>query len=174
MIQSVRGKSPQIDPSAYIHETATIIGDVIIGPHVSIWPYAVLRGDEGTIIVEEGTNIQDHAIIHTDAHATMWIQKGVTIGHRALLHGGTIEQGVLIGMGAIVLGQVHIKQEAMIGAGSLLSARKVVEAGSLWLGTPAFFHRMLSVEEIAHNRSNASHYQQLAHDYLEAQRKQSG
>lgn len=128
---------PQIPATAWVHPSATLIGDVRLGEHVSVWPGAVLRGDRDAIVIGDGTNVQDGAVLHCDPGLPCRIGARVTLGHRAVVHGCTVEDGALIGIGAVVL------NGAVVGAGSLVAAGAVVPEGmvippeSLVVGVPA-------------------------------------
>jgi carbonic anhydrase/acetyltransferase-like protein (isoleucine patch superfamily) len=137
-------KQPQVPASAWVHASATVVGDVTLGEQASVWPGAVLRGDRDAIVVGAETNIQDGAVLHCDPGLPLRIGARVTVGHRAVLHGCTVEDGALIGIGAIVL------NGAVVGAGSLVAAGAVVGEGmeipshSLVVGVPAKVLRPLS------------------------------
>lgn len=165
MIQPFNGKHPKIHPTCMIHPSAVIIGDVELGPHVSVWPNATLRGDCAKIIVEARSNIQDGAVLHCDEGINLWIGPDVTIGHLAMLHSATIEEGSLIGMHATIL-QAKIAKETLIAAHSLIRSGQHCEAGCLYAGVPAVKKRELKPSEIAAQRKNAAHYVQLAADYV--------
>ncbi len=138
MLQSFDGLVPTVDPTAWVHEGAWVIGDVRLGPRVSVWPGAVLRGDMGPVIVGADSNLQDGAICHdtTDLSQTV-LGERVTVGHGAILHGCVIEDDCLIGMGAIVMDNARIGAGSIVGAGALVPVGKVIPPGSLVLGAPA-------------------------------------
>lgn len=138
IIKNVRGKYPQFGEDCYIAENATIIGDVIIGGNCSIWFNSVIRGDVNSISVGNKVNIQDGAIIHCTylKHPTI-IGNNVSIGHNALIHGCTIQDNVLIGMGAIVMDNCVIKSNTIIAAGAVVVQNTVVESGVIYAGVPA-------------------------------------
>ncbi len=144
----------------YIASNATVVGDVILGENVNIWYGAVLRGDNGTITVGEGTNIQDNAVLHDETV----IGCGCTIGHGAIVHGCTVGDRSTIGMGAVVLSGAVIGEDCIVGAGALVTGKMRIEAGSLVLGNPAKVVRSLSFDEIEKNRQNAPHYVTKAMD----------
>lgn len=127
---------PIIPESAWIADTATVRGQVTLGEHVSIWFSAVLRGDEASISIGENSNIQDGAVLHVSAGFPCVVGRNVTVGHRAIVHGCTVEDGVLIGMGAIVLDGAKVGAGALIGAGAVVPPGKVVPPNSLVLGVP--------------------------------------
>ena len=151
-------KKPRIDEQAVEADGAVVLGDVTIEKDVSIWYNAVIRGDANSISIGEGTNIQDLAVLHVDADASLAIGKNVTIGHGAILHGCTIKDQALIGMGAIVLNGAVIGKGSMIAAGALVLQNTVVPDGALYMGNPAKFRRMLTEEELTANLKNAANY----------------
>ena len=151
-------KKPRIDEQAVVADGAVVLGDVTIEKDVSIWYNAVIRGDANSISIGEGTNIQDLAVLHVDADASLAIGKNVTIGHGAILHGCTIKDQALIGMGAIVLNGAVIGKGSMIAAGALVLQNTVVPDGTLYMGNPAKFRRMLTEEELTANLKNAANY----------------
>src|SRR4051812_2512549 len=124
-------KTPTISPSAFIHPAATIIGDVTLGARVSVWPTAVLRGDTDSITVGEDSNIQDGAIVHVDVGVSCTIGARVAVGHRAIVHGATIADDCLIGMGAILLNRVQVGSGTIVGAGAVCREGMVIPPNSL-------------------------------------------
>lgn len=141
MIQSYRGVRPQIHPTAWVHPMATVIGDVALGPEVSVWPGAVLRGDCGPIRVGAQTNLQDGCVCHTTVGVSaVQIGARVTVGHGAILHGCVIGDDCLIGMGSIVLDNAVVATGSFVAAGSLLPVGKAFEPG-LIAGNPAAWKR---------------------------------
>lgn len=138
LIKSVNGKSPSIPDDCYIAENATIIGDVVFGKSCSIWFNAVVRGDVNFISIGNKVNIQDGAIIHcTYQKCGTIIGNNVSIGHNAIVHGCTINDNVLIGMGAIVMDNCVIESNSIIAAGAVVTQNTIVESGSIWAGVPA-------------------------------------
>ena len=125
-----------IHPTAFIHELATVLGDVTLGERVSVWPTAVLRGDTSSIVVGAESNVQDGTIIHVDWNVPATIGARVAIGHRAIVHGATIEDDCLIGMGAILLNGVHVGCGSIVGAGAVCPEGMVIPPRSLVLGVP--------------------------------------
>jgi carbonic anhydrase/acetyltransferase-like protein (isoleucine patch superfamily) len=150
MIRPFRGVQPQIHPTAFIKESAQIIGDVQIGAESSVWFNAVVRGDVFYIRIGLRTNIQDGTVIHVSngTHATV-LEDEVTVGHNVTLHGCHIERGCLIGMGSIVMDDVHIGAQSIVAAGALVSPGTKVPPRSLVLGVPAKVKRALTDEEVA-------------------------
>lgn len=136
MIHALDGHAPQIDPTAWIAPTAVVIGKVIIGAHASVWFGAVLRGDNETITLGAGSNVQENCVLHTDMGYPLTLGADCTVGHQATLHGCIIEDGVLIGMGATVLNGARIGTGSLIGAGALVTEGKEIAPGSLVMGSP--------------------------------------
>lgn len=151
----------EFDSSILICPGAAVVGDVTLGKHVSVWYNAVLRGDEGAITVGESTNIQDCAVLHEETH----IGAGCTIGHGAIVHGCTVGNNVLIGMGATVLNGARIGDDCIVGAGALVTGKTDAPAGSMLLGSPAKVVRSLTEAEIEGNRESARGYCHLAEGY---------
>jgi carbonic anhydrase/acetyltransferase-like protein (isoleucine patch superfamily) len=138
IIKSVNGKAPQISEDCYIAENATIVGDVKIGSQCSVWFNAVVRGDVNSITIGNKVNIQDGAVIHCtyQKHPTV-IGNNVSIGHNAIVHGCTIHDNVLIGMGAIVMDNCIVESNAIVAAGSVITQNTVVPSGTIYAGVPA-------------------------------------
>lgn len=154
-----KDKTPQIDASAYIAPGAVVIGDVVIGACASIWFNAVIRGDVEPIVIGEGSNIQDGTVVHTDPGYPCNVDKNVTVGHNAILHGCRIEQGVTIGMGATVLTGSAVGKSALVAAHALVLEGAEVEPRTLVAGVPAKPRRTLSNDEIARFLNNTRRYQ---------------
>ena len=153
------GHYPEIDASAYIAETAAIVGAVRISSNSSIWHQVTLRGDNNFITIGAGTNIQDNSCVHISSHNyPTIIGNYVNIGHCALVHACHLHDHAFVGMGSIVMDGSIIETDGMLAAGSLLTARKRIPAGELWAGRPARKMRDLSADEIADNRHIAQHY----------------
>jgi len=150
MIRPFRGKHPQIHPTAYIEESAQVIGDVIIGEESSVWFNATVRGDVFYIRIGSRTNVQDGTVIHVSngTHETI-LEDEVTIGHNVTLHGCYVERGSLIGIGAIVMDGVRIGAQSLVAAGSLLTRGTQIPPRSLVMGSPARVKRPLTDEEVA-------------------------
>ncbi|MBL4743401.1 MAG: gamma carbonic anhydrase family protein [Cycloclasticus sp.] len=153
-VKSFDSKTPLIHESAYIHETAVVIGDVELGADVSIWPMTVVRGDIHHIKIGARSNVQDGSVLHV-THASdfnpggypLIIGEDVVVGHKAILHGCTIGNNCLIGMGAIVMDGVIVEDHVVIGAGSLVPPGKILESGYLYVGSPAKKARPLNEQE---------------------------
>jgi carbonic anhydrase/acetyltransferase-like protein (isoleucine patch superfamily) len=150
MIRPFRGKHPQIHPSAYIAETAVVIGDVEIGEQSAVWFGAVVRGDCYYIRIGARTNIQDGTVIHVTngTHATI-LEDEVTVGHNATLHGCHVERGCLIGMGSIVMDEVRVGAQSLVAAGALVAPGTQIPPRSLVIGVPARVKRPLTDAEVA-------------------------
>ncbi len=167
------GKLPQTANRVYVDEAATVIGDVVLGDDVSIWPQTVLRGDVNYIRVGARTNIQDGSVVHVAHHSPYnksgyptLIGEDVTIGHGAIVHACTVGDATLIGMGATILDGAVIGRHCLIGAGAVVGPGKVVPEGELWLGNPARFARKLSDREIESLLYSAANYVKVKNDYL--------
>lgn len=159
LIRSVRGFTPQIHPSVFVAENAVIIGDVVIGPDSSVWYNVVIRGDVHSIRIGSRSNIQDGAVVHcTYQKAKTTIGDNVTVGHGAIVHGCTLHDFVLVGMGAKVLDDAVVEPESVIAAGSVVLERTVVESGWLYAGVPAKKVKRLSDEQILGLRKYADGY----------------
>ena len=170
MIREWNGHKPQIDPTAYVHETAEVIGKVVIKRNASIWPNVVIRGDIEEIVIGEETNIQDNTVIHTDFGSPTILGKGISVGHSVVLHGCTIEDNCLIGMGSIILDEVTVETECLIGAGALVSPGKTIPNGSLVVGVPAKVKRAIKADELEYFKKNAQDYMKLAESYKKTSR----
>lgn len=166
MLRSFKGTSPVVDASAYVDQSAQVIGDVHIGPESSIWMNVVIRGDVNQIRIGKRTNIQDLTMVHVmrDTHPTV-IGDQVTVGHSAVVHGSTIEDRVLIGMGAILLNGVHVESDCVIAAGTLLTEGTRIPARSLVMGRPGKVTRALTDDEIARIRWYSDSYVNYRLDY---------
>jgi carbonic anhydrase/acetyltransferase-like protein (isoleucine patch superfamily) len=159
-VLALDGKAPELPPdgSCWIAPNAYVIGKVSLGRDVSVWYGSVLRGDNGLIEVGDGTNIQENCVFHTDMGITFKLGRGCTVGHRALLHGCTVGDNCLIGIGATVLNNTVIGENCLIGAHTLLPEGKSIPPGSLVMGSPGKVVRALSLEEIDRLRLTALHY----------------
>jgi len=151
-------KPPTIHPSAWVAPGATVIGDVTLGEESSVWYGAVLRGDINRIVIGPRSNVQDGSVIHLADDYGVHLGELVTVGHKAILHACTVDNEVLVGMGAIVLDGAEIGARSIVGAGALITGGKVIPPGSLVLGSPAKVVRTLSLEEQAGIRLWADKY----------------
>jgi carbonic anhydrase/acetyltransferase-like protein (isoleucine patch superfamily) len=137
MLQTYRGIAPHVDPSAYVHPTAVLIGNVVIGAGSSVWPNVTLRGDDGPIVIGAYSSIQDGTVVHmTRERSSVAVGDRVTVGHGVILHGCTVESECIIGMGATLLDNVVIESGCIIGAATLIPAGKRIPAGSVVVGNP--------------------------------------
>ena len=164
-LHDIGGIAPQLAQGAWAAPSADLIGDVRLGPRASVWFGAVLRGDNTPLILGEETNFQDGAIGHSDADFPLTIGARVTVGHQAILHGCTIADDCLIGMGARILNGALIETECIVGAGALVTEGKRFESGSLIVGTPARMVRQITDEERQLLRASAAHYAEKAKRY---------
>ena len=151
-------KSPCIDPSAWVAPNATIIGDVRLAAGASVWWNAVLRGDNDPISIGENTNIQDGSVLHTDEGVPLHLGRDVTVGHLVMLHGCTVGDGSLIGIGSIVLNRAVIGQGSIVGANTLIPEGKTYPDRVLIVGSPGKVIRSLTDEEVLRLRASATHY----------------
>jgi carbonic anhydrase/acetyltransferase-like protein (isoleucine patch superfamily) len=158
---------PEVDPTAWVAPSADLIGDVRLGAAVSIWFGAVIRADNTPIMIGEESNFQDGAIGHSDPGVPLTIGARVTVGHQTILHGCTIADDCLIGMGAKLLNHVVIEPESLVGAGALITEGKTFPAGSLIVGSPARAIRQLTDEERRALRISAAHYAEKAARYAD-------
>jgi len=156
---------PTIHPTAYIHPTAVVTGDVALGARVSVWPTAVIRGDTDRITIGADTNVQDGTIIHVDHGVPTTIGARVGIGHRAIVHGATIEDDVLIAMGAILLNNVHVGTGSIVGAGAVCREGMRIPPHSLVLGVPARVTRQTTDAERQRIRNTVESYLDLQDEY---------
>jgi len=173
MIRPFRGIHPQIDPTAFIAETAVIIGDVAIGSQSSIWYNVVARGDVNFIRIGARTNIQDLSMLHVthrkhadDPGAPLVIGDDVTVGHSVTLHGCTVGNGAFVGMQAIIMDKVVVGEGALVGARALVTEGAVIPPHTLWVGAPARFKRDLAPDEIAWLGKSAGNYVNYALQYI--------
>lgn len=167
------GNAPYLGSEVFIHPSASVIGEVELGDNVSVWPGTVIRGDVNFIRIGAGTNVQDLSVLHV-SHKSSWdpagapliIGSNVTIGHKVILHGCTLEDECLIGMGSIIMDKVIVQKHVLVGAGSLVPEGKVLESGYLYLGSPAKKVRPLTEKELEHFLYSANHYIRLKNQYL--------
>ena len=171
MIRPFRGKHPQIHPTAFVEESAQVIGDVVVGAQSSIWFGAVVRGDVYHIRIGERTNIQDGTVVHVTngTHATI-LEDEVTVGHNVTLHGCRVGRGCLVGMGSIVMDAVEVGEQSLVAAGALVSPGTVIPPRSLVIGVPAKVKRQLTDEEVA----GLSVYWQNYIEYTRLYKEESG
>jgi carbonic anhydrase/acetyltransferase-like protein (isoleucine patch superfamily) len=167
MIRTFQGMKPTIPKSCFIEETGVVIGDVVMGEDCSVWFHAVVRGDVHSIRIGNRTNVQDLCMLHVthDTHPLV-IGNEVTIGHNVILHGCTIKDRVLIGMGAIIMDGAIIGENSVVGAGALVTEGTIVPPKSLILGSPAKVKRTVSDDELAWIKESADNYVTYARQYL--------
>ncbi len=178
-IRDYLDKTPQLGARAYIDPAAVVIGDVVLGDDVSVWPFTVIRGDVNFVRIGDRTNVQDGSVVHVShdgPHAKLGgfatvIGRDCTIGHKAIVHACKIEDACLVGMGSTVLDGAVIQQHGFLGAGALLAPGKVMGPGEMWLGSPAKFVRKLSDAEIDALFYSANHYVKLKDEYLTGKRR---
>lgn len=161
-LRSAAGHRPRIHPGAYVDPAALVIGNVELAEGVSIWPFTVVRGDEGqSIRIGRNTNVQDHCVVHVTPEQSCVIGEHVTIGHRAVVHACTIGNHVRIGIGAVVLSGAVVEDEAQVGAGAVVAPNKVVAARTLVMGVPAKLIRTMNEVDLDDIRRNAVEYLEL-------------
>ncbi len=167
MIKAFRGVMPTVASSAFVDETSAVIGDVVIGSESSVWFNAVIRGDVNYIRIGHRTNIQDLSLLHVthDTHPLV-LGDDITVGHHVVLHGCTIHDRVLIGMGSVIMDGAIIEEDCVVGAGALVTERTHVPSNSLVLGSPARVKRSLSEEELAWIKESAQNYIHYASQYM--------
>ncbi|WP_462156794.1 gamma carbonic anhydrase family protein [Pseudoalteromonas sp. GB56] len=172
-LQSYKGKSPIVHESAYIHESAVIVGDVEVAEDASIWPLVAARGDVNFMRIGKRSNIQDGTVLHlTRASSSnpegypLIIGEDVTVGHKAMLHGCTLGDRILVGMGAIIMDNVVVEDDVIIGGGSLVPPNKRLESGYLYVGSPVKQARPLNDSERAFLKVSADNYVRLKDEYL--------
>ncbi len=173
-IRPFKSHQPDISPSTYVDESAVIIGQVSIGSDCSIWPNTTIRGDVNWIKIGNNTSIQDGSVLHVThenpdkpgSGFPLSVGSQVTVGHNVILHGCTIEDNCLLGMGAIILDGAHIEKNVLIAAGALVSPGKHLHSGYLYIGSPAKPLRPLTDNEIANLQYSADHYVKLKNEYI--------
>ncbi len=166
LVRPYGGKAPRVDPDALVLDGSVVVGDVEIGPGASIWFGVTLRGDVHSIRIGARTNVQDQSVVHVTGgtHPTV-VGDEVTVGHRVVLHGCTVGDRALVGIGAIVLDGAVIEPEAMVGAGAVVPPGMVVPARTLVLGAPARVRRPLTAAAVEHLGASARHYVEYARRY---------
>jgi carbonic anhydrase/acetyltransferase-like protein (isoleucine patch superfamily) len=165
MIYRLGNAAPQLKGNNYVAPNAAVIGDVVMERNANVWWGVTIRGDNNTITLGENVNIQDGAVLHTDEGVTLTLEKDVSVGHMAMLHGCTVKEGSLIGIRAVVLNNAVIGRECLIGAGALVSEGKVIPDRSLVLGSPGRVVRQLTDAEVSMLRWIAQHYVENAARY---------
>ena len=170
-VYSIDGITPVVHPSAFVHPSAVLIGDVIVGPRAYIGPAACLRGDFGRIVVEQGANIQDTCMLHGFPGKDTVVGAEVTVGHGAVLHGCVVRRGALIGMNSVVNDNAEVGEDAVVAALAFVKAEAKVPARSLVAGIPAKVLREMTAQEIQWKKDNMHLYQKLAVRSLETMRE---
>ncbi len=165
-IYAFEGVRPVVDPTAFVHPTASLIGDVIIGPGCLVGPGASLRGDIGRIVMERGSNVQDNCTLHVFPGRDCVVEEDGHVGHGAVLHGCTIGPNALVGMNAVVMDDVHVGENSFVAAMSFVKAGTQVPPGMLVAGVPAVVKRKLTDDEIGWKSAGTMVYQRLAQRYL--------
>ncbi|ALS23648.1 gamma carbonic anhydrase family protein [Paenibacillus naphthalenovorans] len=166
MIYSLGDVKPQLHPTAYTAPGAQLIGDITIGEESSVWFNSVLRGDNAPIVIGDRTNIQDGCTLHVDPGLPLHIGNKVSVGHNVILHGCTIHDGALIGMGAIVMNHAEIGEQALIAAGTLITEKKKIPPGVLVMGSPAKVVRELNEEDLRVLQFVSDHYVGQSRRYM--------
>ena len=161
-VYAFEGMIPVVDPSAFVHPSAVLIGDVIIGANVFIGPCASLRGDFGRLIVMAGSNIQDGCVMHGYPRTDTVVEENGHVGHGAVLHGCTLRRNVMIGMNAVIMDDVEIGESSIVAASSFVKARMIVPSRVLVAGVPGRIVRALTDEEVARKTQGTASYQRLA------------
>jgi carbonic anhydrase/acetyltransferase-like protein (isoleucine patch superfamily) len=165
VILEFKGRYPKVDPTAFIAENATVIGDVEVGPGSNIWFYSLVRGDQNYIRIGSNCSIQDASILHVEEELPLIIEDEVAFGHRVIAHACTIRRGALIGIGAIVLNGAEIGEESIVGAGSVVTPNTIIPPRTLALGNPAKPVRPLKEKDFELIRKTISNYQGLRKIY---------
>ncbi|MBM3185818.1 MAG: transferase hexapeptide repeat family protein [Bacteroidetes bacterium] len=163
-IYEFNGFKPVIKPSSFIHPKASVTGNVIIGENVYVGPGAAIRGDWGQIIIEDGCNIQENCTIHMFPGTTVHLKKGAHVGHGAIIHGAILEENCLIGMNSVIMDDVIIGKESIVGALCFISANTIISERSLVIGNPAKIIKQVSEEMIAWKTEGTKLYQKLPQD----------
>jgi carbonic anhydrase/acetyltransferase-like protein (isoleucine patch superfamily) len=173
MIRSYKGVSPHLNKGVYIDESSVVIGDITVGEDSSIWPLVAARGDVNYIKIGKRTNIQDGSVLHLTRKSAsnptgypLVIGDDVTVGHKVMLHGCTLQNRILVGMGAIVMDNVTIEDDVIIGGGALVPPNKTLQSGYLYVGSPVKQVRSLTDEELKFLTLSANNYVELKNDYL--------
>lgn len=161
MIYEFNGMRPSIHPTAFVHETATVIGNVQIGKNVYIGPGAAIRGDWGRIVIEDGCNVQENCTIHMFPGTTVWLHKGAHVGHGAIIHGATLMRNCLIGMNAVVMDDAEVGEESIVGALCFVPAEMKIPARKIAVGNPAKIVKDVSNEMAAWKTKGTELYQGL-------------
>ncbi len=165
------GIAPRLDPTAWVADSAQVMGNVSLGADASVWYGTVIRGDTESITIGRGSNIQDGSVMHADIGQPIVVGENVTVGHKVMLHGCTIGDETLIGIGAIVLNGAKIGRNCLVGAGALVTEGKTFPDGSMIIGSPAKAVRALTAEQVESVRQSARHYVENARRFQGGLRK---
>jgi carbonic anhydrase/acetyltransferase-like protein (isoleucine patch superfamily) len=171
MLYDLGDRKPSVHPSCFVADSAQVIGSIRLEQDASVWFNTVLRGDNELITIGPESNVQDATVIHTDAGIEVRLGRGVTVGHRVMLHGCEVGDYSLIGIGAIVLNRAKIGRHCLIGAGTLITEDKVIPDRSLVLGSPGRVVRQVSEDQVRMLEGSAAHYVQNARRYVAELRK---
>lgn len=166
MLFTLGDRRPQVDSSCFVADSAQVIGSVVLEPNASVWFGVVIRGDNDLITIGADSNVQDTTVIHTDSGIEVRVGRGVTIGHRVMLHGCEVGDYSLIGIGAIVMNRAKIGRNCLIGAGALITEGKQIPDRSLVMGAPGRVVRQISDAEVQVLQASAAHYVENAKRYL--------
>ena len=166
MITGFNGITPQIPSSTYVAHSADIVGNVVLGNDVSVWHNSVIRGDFNSIVVEDSSNIQDNSVLHVDSNEPLHIGTNTTIGHGCIIHGCTIGNSCLIGMGSLIMNRAMIGSNCIIGAGTLITQDTKIPDNSIVLGRPGKISKQISQSDLEYINSNAKAYVALKNKYL--------
>jgi phenylacetic acid degradation protein len=170
-VYEIDGLRPVVDPTAYVHPTAVLIGDVIVGPRCYVGPLASLRGDFGRLVLEEGANVQDTCVMHGFPGADTVVETDGHIGHGAVLHGCRVGRDAMVGMNAVVMDGAVVGAESIVGAAAFVKAGLIIPPRSLVLGAPARIVRAISDEELAWKRRGTAQYHELSVRSFETMRE---
>jgi carbonic anhydrase/acetyltransferase-like protein (isoleucine patch superfamily) len=166
-MESKKSESDNQKIHIFLAPGAHVVGDVTLGDNVGIWYNAVVRGDTGSIFIDDNSNVQDNSTLHTDAGHSVHIGKGVSVGHNAVVHGCTIGDNTVVGMGSILLSGAVVGRNCIIGAGALVTGKMVIPDNSVAVGSPAKVIHQMTEDEIVENRKNAEHYIELMNAELQ-------
>ncbi|MBI1357512.1 MAG: gamma carbonic anhydrase family protein [Acidobacteria bacterium] len=166
MLRPFRGRQPAVPASAYVDPSAQVIGDVTLGERVSVWPNVTIRADICSVEVGDESNIQDNSVLHVDGDKPVRIGERVVVGHSCTVHGCTIEDDCLIGMGSTILNGARVGAGSIVAAGSLVLERQEIPPRSIVMGSPAKVRRATSDEELERTRRNAARYVELSREYM--------
>lgn len=170
---AIDGVAPVVDPSAYVHPSAVLIGDVLVGPGCYVGPCASLRGDFGRIVLREGCNVQDACVLHSFPNHEMRVEENGHIGHGAVLHGCTVRRDAMVGMNAVVMDEAEVGEQAIVAACAFVPAGRKLPPRTLSVGAPAKVVRELGEREIERKRAGTAYYQELARRSLASLREVS-